>query len=190
MQRSWSTWIVGRKAVPVASKGFHLLEALHFTPPLYFCVKRAVSSAGLERYFHTVEVRGSNPLQPTARPSSHGRLFSHENEQSFDLVTRLMSNFWRWCMPTYAYRCATCGHTFDVFQPITASPLEHCVESLCPSSTKGQGKVERLISGGAGLIFNGSGFYITDYKRTGESKAETSSSSCASGSCSCSGSND
>lgn len=89
-------------------------------------------------------------------------------------------------MPTYAYRCTTCGQTFDVFQPITASPLEQCVESLCPSPTKGQGKVERIISGGAGLIFNGSGFYITDYKRTGESKSQVSGSSCASGSCSCS----
>ncbi|MCS7001101.1 MAG: FmdB family zinc ribbon protein [Bacteroidota bacterium] len=87
-------------------------------------------------------------------------------------------------MPTYAYRCTTCGQTFDVFQAITAPPLEHCLESVCADPTaKGQGKVERIISGGAGLIFNGSGFYITDYKR---SSGSSSSPSCSSGGCGCS----
>jgi putative FmdB family regulatory protein len=91
-------------------------------------------------------------------------------------------------MPTYEYRCTTCGQTFDVFQPISAAPLEHCLETVCTDPTaKGRGKVERIISGGAGLIFNGSGFYITDYKRSGSSESSSSaSSSCASGSCSCS----
>ncbi|MCX7937784.1 MAG: FmdB family transcriptional regulator [Chlorobi bacterium] len=89
-------------------------------------------------------------------------------------------------MPTYAYRCTTCGHIFEVFQPMSAAPLEHCLETACSDpSSKGQGKVERMISGGAGLIFNGSGFYITDYKRSSESSS-SSQSSCSSDSCSCS----
>jgi putative FmdB family regulatory protein len=94
-------------------------------------------------------------------------------------------------MPTYAYRCVSCGQTFEVFQPISAAPLETCMETVCPSaSDKGRGKVERLISGGAGLIFNGNGFYITDYKRTAQSSAEKntkeSTGSCSSGTCACS----
>ncbi|GBD05629.1 hypothetical protein HRbin20_01218 [bacterium HR20] len=96
-------------------------------------------------------------------------------------------------MPTYAYRCVTCGKTFDVFQPISAVPLEQCPESVCSNpSAAGQGKVERLISGGAGLIFNGSGFYITDYKRNGSSTAESSkaSTSCSNGNCGCSNNSD
>jgi putative FmdB family regulatory protein len=69
-------------------------------------------------------------------------------------------------MPTYDYDCADCGHTFEYFQSITASPLE-----LCP---KCNGRVYRRINGGAGLIFKGSGFYLTDYKRatSGTSKGD------------------
>lgn len=59
-------------------------------------------------------------------------------------------------MPTYDYRCKKCGHQFEAFQPISAEPLK-----VCPICT---GQVERLIGGGTGLIFKGSGFYITDYK--------------------------
>ncbi|MCS7082687.1 MAG: zinc ribbon domain-containing protein [Bacteroidetes bacterium] len=61
-------------------------------------------------------------------------------------------------MPTYAYRCQACGHEAEVFQLITEDPL-----STCP--TCGQEAFRRLISAGSGLIFKGSGFYITDYKR-------------------------
>jgi putative FmdB family regulatory protein len=57
-------------------------------------------------------------------------------------------------MPTYEYRCEN-GHTFEEFQSIVANPVEIC--PVCGA------KVERLISGGTGLIFKGSGFYITDY---------------------------
>lgn len=92
-------------------------------------------------------------------------------------------------MPTYAYRCTTCGRTFDVFQPMSAAPLEQCPETVCSNlSAVGRGKVERLISGGAGLIFNGSGFYITDYKRNGSSTAESikAPASCSSDNCNCS----
>lgn len=62
-------------------------------------------------------------------------------------------------MPTYEYRCHKCGHRFSRFQRISEPPVKKCPN--CQSS-KG---VERLISGGAGLIFKGSGFYITDYAR-------------------------
>jgi putative FmdB family regulatory protein len=59
-------------------------------------------------------------------------------------------------MPTYEYRCDTCGHTFEEFQAISDSPVDRC--------PKCGGVPRRLISGGTGLIFKGSGFYITDYR--------------------------
>lgn len=62
-------------------------------------------------------------------------------------------------MPTYDYSCEGCGKTFEAFQSISAPTLETC--NLCQ-----KGPVRRLISGGAGLIFKGSGFYCTDYKGT------------------------
>lgn len=61
-------------------------------------------------------------------------------------------------MPTYEYECRKCGHQFERFQPITAAPVKTC--------PKCKGKVARLLSGGAGIIFKGSGFYQTDYKKT------------------------
>lgn len=61
-------------------------------------------------------------------------------------------------MPTYEYECTKCGHTFEAFQSIKDAPL-----SSCPECT---GKVRRLIGGGMGVIFKGSGFYTTDYKRS------------------------
>ena len=86
-------------------------------------------------------------------------------------------------MPTYDYHCSTCNKDFEHFQSITAEPLTEC--PLCHK----KGKVQRLISGGAGIIFKGSGFYETDYKSkkgspSSESKSE--SSHCCSGSCGCS----
>ena len=60
-------------------------------------------------------------------------------------------------MPTYEYECKKCGKRFERFQQISAKPL-----SKCPDC---KGKVRRLISGGGGIIFKGSGFYETDYKR-------------------------
>jgi putative FmdB family regulatory protein len=59
-------------------------------------------------------------------------------------------------MPTYEYECKKCAHVFEVFQSITARPLEKC--------PKCHGKVSRLIGRGAGIIFKGSGFYQTDYR--------------------------
>jgi putative FmdB family regulatory protein len=67
-------------------------------------------------------------------------------------------------MPTYEYVCEKCGHQFEKFQPISARPLAICPEDLCAQKTWGRGKVKRAISAGAGLIFKGSGFYITDYR--------------------------
>ncbi len=67
-------------------------------------------------------------------------------------------------MPTYEYICEKCGHRFDQFQSITAVPLTVCPKEVCAQKQWGKGKVKRAISGGAGLIFKGSGFYITDYR--------------------------
>ena len=67
-------------------------------------------------------------------------------------------------MPTYEYICEKCGHQFDQFQSISARPLEVCPKDVCSQQRWGKGKVKRAISGGAGLIFKGSGFYITDYR--------------------------
>ncbi len=67
-------------------------------------------------------------------------------------------------MPTYEYICEKCGHQFDQFQSIAARPLTTCPEVKCGQKKWGKGKVKRAISGGAGLIFKGSGFYITDYR--------------------------
>ena len=83
-------------------------------------------------------------------------------------------------MPTYEYKCDACGHTFEKFQSITAAPIKKCPEC-------GKSKVRRLIGTGAGMIFKGSGFYITDYRSesyqnaakadkgesTGDTKSET-----------------
>ena len=60
-------------------------------------------------------------------------------------------------MPTYDYKCDACGHTFEEFQSITASPIRKC-----PACRKL--KVKRLLGIGAGIIFKGSGFYQTDYR--------------------------
>ena len=67
-------------------------------------------------------------------------------------------------MPTYEYICKKCGTQFDKFQSIAAKPLEICPEDLCGQKRWGKGKVKRAITGGAGLIFKGTGFYITDYR--------------------------
>lgn len=73
-------------------------------------------------------------------------------------------------MPTYEYECKKCGKTFDVFQSMKDEPLTVCPDKKC------KGKVKRLIGTGAGLIFKGSGFYITDYRSEGYKKAAKSDS--------------
>jgi len=69
-----------------------------------------------------------------------------------------------WFMPTYEYICRKCGREFEAFQSISAKPLNVCPEDLCLQKKWGRGQVKRKISGGAGLLFKGSGFYITDYR--------------------------
>ena len=68
-------------------------------------------------------------------------------------------------MPTYEYECQQCGHRFEEFQSITAEPCQTCPEASC------KGPVKRLIGMGGGLLFKGTGFYITDYRSDGYQKA-------------------
>ena len=67
-------------------------------------------------------------------------------------------------MPTYEYSCEKCGGTFELVQSMRDAPLKECAKELCRQKKWGHGKVKRLIGTGAGLIFKGSGFYITDYR--------------------------
>jgi putative FmdB family regulatory protein len=78
-------------------------------------------------------------------------------------------------MPTYEYECRSCKHRFEEFQNINDDPMETCPKCGKP--------VRRLIGGGMGIIFKGSGFYTTDYKRSsavtggnGSSKSKESKS--------------
>jgi putative FmdB family regulatory protein len=67
-------------------------------------------------------------------------------------------------MPTYEYVCSKCGHEFEKFQSMSEKALTVCPKELCGRKKWGRGKVARQIGTGAGLIFKGSGFYITDYR--------------------------
>ena len=67
-------------------------------------------------------------------------------------------------MPTYEYHCEKCGQNFDAFQSMRDQPYKECPKELCRLPEWGHGKVKRLLGTGAGLIFKGSGFYITDYR--------------------------
>ncbi len=72
-------------------------------------------------------------------------------------------------MPTYTYKCKYCGKVFESFQSITDPPLKTCLSC--------SGELERVITGGSGLIFKGSGFYITDYARKKAVPAKTNGKS-------------
>ncbi len=67
-------------------------------------------------------------------------------------------------MPTYDYECTSCGHSFEAFQNMSDKPL-----TKCPKCGK---KVQRLIGGGIGIIFKGSGFYVTDNKSSGSNNGQ------------------
>jgi putative FmdB family regulatory protein len=67
-------------------------------------------------------------------------------------------------MPTYEYTCEKCGKNFEAFQSMRDEPFKICPKELCRQAKWGKGKVKRLLGTGAGLIFKGSGFYITDYR--------------------------
>ena len=70
-------------------------------------------------------------------------------------------------MPTYEYECKSCSHGFEAFQSMSEPPIKEC--------PKCGGEVRRLIFGGAGVIFKGSGFYVTDKgKSSGSAKKQTS----------------
>jgi putative FmdB family regulatory protein len=66
-------------------------------------------------------------------------------------------------MPTYEYRCTACQHDFEKFQRMSEAPRAECPE--CGA------EAQRRLSGGAGLLFKGSGFYITDYRSESYKKA-------------------
>ncbi len=66
-------------------------------------------------------------------------------------------------MPTYQYKCPECGYEFEEFQKMVDSPIETC--------PKCKGNTHRLVSGGAGFLFKGSGFYITDHRSSGYKEA-------------------
>jgi putative FmdB family regulatory protein len=74
-------------------------------------------------------------------------------------------------MPTYDYLCEKCGHEFEASQSMSAPPLKVCLEELCPGKKWGRGKVKKQIGAGAGLLFKGGGFYITDYRSEGYKQA-------------------
>ncbi len=68
-------------------------------------------------------------------------------------------------MPTYEYECQKCGQRFELYQSIKDEPKKTCPQPKC------RGRVKRLLSTGAGLLFKGSGFYSTDYRSKGYSEA-------------------
>src|SRR5262245_21457367 len=82
-------------------------------------------------------------------------------------------------MPTYEYVCAKCGHEFEKFQSIKDKPFSVCPEDVCAQKKWGRGKVKKKLSAGAGLIFKGSGFYITDYRSEGYKQAAKKESEAA-----------
>ena len=85
-------------------------------------------------------------------------------------------------MPTYGYECKSCSHNFETFQAMSDPPLKDCPE--CGK------EVRRLIFGGTGVIFKGSGFYVTDKSKSGSKSAVSQKSESAvsdSGTAPCSG---
>jgi putative FmdB family regulatory protein len=78
-------------------------------------------------------------------------------------------------MPTYDYACKECGHRFEAFQSMKDEPLKTC--PACSADA-----LQRLIGAGAGLVFKGSGFYLTDYKKSSSTPASSASGTSASGS--------
>ncbi len=74
-------------------------------------------------------------------------------------------------MPTYEYHCEKCGKNFDCSQSMKDPVFKVCPKEHCRRKQWGRGKVKRLLGTGAGLIFKGSGFYITDYRSAGYKEA-------------------
>ncbi len=82
-------------------------------------------------------------------------------------------------MPTYEYECLSCKHRFEILQSITAKP-----KTKCPKCGK---KLKKLISGSAGFIFKGPGFYATDYKKSGQPQSNLQPKTCPHATPSCKG---
>ncbi len=76
-------------------------------------------------------------------------------------------------MPTYQYECDSCGHSFEILQSMLDKKLKKCPE--CSKN-----KLHRLIGAGAGIIFKGSGFYETDYKKKEAPKSASGAGPCES----------
>ena len=73
-------------------------------------------------------------------------------------------------MPTYEYQCKACGHTLEECHSITEPPLTRCPR--CDTDN-----LVRVMGTGGGLIFRGTGFYLTDYKKSGGSPSSSGGSS-------------
>jgi putative FmdB family regulatory protein len=71
-------------------------------------------------------------------------------------------------MPIYEYQCANCGHQLEELQSISEPPLTKCPKC-------GKDTLKKLIGSGGGLIFKGSGFYLTDYKKKSTSNSQSPS---------------
>jgi putative FmdB family regulatory protein len=100
---------------------------------------------------------GNLPLDRNNRLRRGGR--SGIEAATFQRITRNM--------PTYEYQCEKCRKSFDLYQSMKDDALTTCPKEQCQMKTWGKGKVKRQVGAGAGLIFKGSGFYITDYRSEG-----------------------
>jgi putative FmdB family regulatory protein len=83
-------------------------------------------------------------------------------------------------MPTYEYVCSKCGHEFEISQSIADPSLTICPKDHSARKKWGRGRVKKKIGAGAGLIFKGSGFYITDYRSDKYKEAAKKDSAAAS----------
>ena len=73
-------------------------------------------------------------------------------------------------MPTYDYECTKCSHAFEAFQQMNDKHLTKC--------PKCGGKLKRLIGSGSGIVFKGTGFYSTDYKKPGKASSSNPGNAC------------
>lgn len=90
-------------------------------------------------------------------------------------------------MPIYEYKCHSCNEIFEIKQGINDEPLKYCPSEECQKRTNGKSEISRVISKNIGFVFNGSGFYLTDYaKKDSSAPAESSNSHHTHGAnCSC-----
>jgi len=73
-------------------------------------------------------------------------------------------------VPTYDYECEKCGNLFEVFQKMSDNPVEDC--------PKCKAKAQRLLGAGSGIIFKGTGFYETDYKKKNNKSEDKKDTAC------------